>query len=238
MSSTNAASLTNMLNPAPVSPPSNSQIPSSSLNLVLNQQPAPPPPTISTIPLTVTNTISTVPTTNTSSTFRTFTNVSTLSVINELDLQLLKSNAIQSEQLVVLVFEYLRVLTFCTVPDVQDNAAIDTPKFDEQSKFGSSSRKPDSKEKKKRKSATASQPTLSSKVQSQILSSKRQLELEAYSAIVTAFKAQGELTWKKENILQDLRAILKVSDERHKMELKRAEETLVQSQLIPLTSHK
>jgi len=55
---------------------------------------------------------------------------------------------------------------------------------------------------------------------------KRQLELEAYASIVTAFRSQGELTWKKESILQELRNILKISDERHKIEVKRAEESL------------
>jgi hypothetical protein len=63
-------------------------------------------------------------------------------------------------------------------------------------------------------------------------SSKRQLELEAYAAIVTAFRAQGELTWKKESTLHDLRIILKVSDDRHKMEIKRTEETLAHANLL------
>eukprot|EP01114_Cavostelium_apophysatum_P019146 TRINITY_DN6086_c0_g1_i1.p1 TRINITY_DN6086_c0_g1~~TRINITY_DN6086_c0_g1_i1.p1 ORF type:complete len:335 (+),score=89.59 TRINITY_DN6086_c0_g1_i1:111-1115(+) len=60
---------------------------------------------------------------------------------------------------------------------------------------------------------------------------RRQMELEAYAAVISAFKVQGELTWKKEMVLQDLRAILKVSEERHRMELKRAEDTL--SSLFP-----
>jgi hypothetical protein len=57
---------------------------------------------------------------------------------------------------------------------------------------------------------------------------KRQLEVEAYASIVAAFRAQGDLTWKKESILQDLRAVLKISDERHRMETRQAEEVLSQ----------
>jgi len=66
------------------------------------------------------------------------------------------------------------------------------------------------------------QPKTNSKVETD----KRQLEFEAYAALISAFRAQGELSWKKETILQDLRTILKISDERHKMEIKRADETL------------
>jgi len=58
---------------------------------------------------------------------------------------------------------------------------------------------------------------------------KRQYELEAYSAVISAFRAQGELTWKKETILQELRGVLKISEDRHKMELKRVEETISSS---------
>lgn len=57
---------------------------------------------------------------------------------------------------------------------------------------------------------------------------KRQLELEAYAAVVLALRAQGELTWKKEQLLHDLRQVLKISDERHRMEITRAEEALGQ----------
>jgi len=49
-------------------------------------------------------------------------------------------------------------------------------------------------------------------------------EVEGYGAILSAFRAQGELTWKKEQTLQELRAFLKISDERHKMEVKRVSE--------------
>ncbi len=87
---------------------------------------------------------------------------------------------------------------------------------------------------KKKKSSNISNGSTSNnanpKSQQQI-ANRRQLEQEAYAAVITAFKAQGELTWKKETILQELRAVLKISDERHKMEGKRAEETLVQSQI-------
>jgi len=52
----------------------------------------------------------------------------------------------------------------------------------------------------------------------------RQLEVEGYSALLSAFRAQGELTWKKEQILQELRGLLKISDERHRLEVKRVAE--------------
>eukprot|EP01116_Phalansterium_solitarium_P000860 TRINITY_DN10709_c0_g1_i1.p1 TRINITY_DN10709_c0_g1~~TRINITY_DN10709_c0_g1_i1.p1 ORF type:complete len:439 (-),score=133.41 TRINITY_DN10709_c0_g1_i1:182-1498(-) len=56
------------------------------------------------------------------------------------------------------------------------------------------------------------------------LDNLRQLEFEAYSAVIAAFRAQGELTWQKDCVLSGLRAVLKVSDERHKLEVQRAEE--------------
>jgi len=77
--------------------------------------------------------------------------------------------------------------------------------------------------------------TITSRNQQQAAGSRRQLELDAYASVITAFKAQGELTWKKETLLQDLRAILKISDDRHKMEAKRAEETLVYASIAPTT---
>lgn len=55
---------------------------------------------------------------------------------------------------------------------------------------------------------------------------KRRLELEAYAAIVSAFKAQGELTWRKESILVELRSLLKVSEERHRQELRRVDDSI------------
>jgi len=84
------------------------------------------------------------------------------------------------------------------------------------------------KKDKKRKSSTKETesfiPTVVSKFNPSL--SKRQLELEAYAAVIASFRANGELTWKKETVLQDLRAILKISDERHRMELKQAEDAL------------
>jgi len=49
----------------------------------------------------------------------------------------------------------------------------------------------------------------------------RQLETDAYCAVISAFRAQGDLTWKKAQLLQELRQALRVPEERHKMELKR-----------------
>jgi len=51
----------------------------------------------------------------------------------------------------------------------------------------------------------------------------RQLEIEAYSAVISAFRAQGELTWHKDRLLQDLRSVLKISDDKHRLELMRVE---------------
>jgi len=55
---------------------------------------------------------------------------------------------------------------------------------------------------------------------------KRRLENEAYAAVLTAFRAQGELTWKKDEILVELRTILKVSEDKHRSELKRLEDIM------------
>ena len=49
----------------------------------------------------------------------------------------------------------------------------------------------------------------------------RQLEVEAYSALISTFFAQGELTWRKEQLLQEARWALKISDDMHRRELQR-----------------
>jgi len=65
-----------------------------------------------------------------------------------------------------------------------------------------STKSEDKKQKKKKSSSSTSNGTSnsnsipSSKSQQQV-ANRRQLELEAYAAVITAFKAQGELTWKK-----------------------------------------
>lgn len=50
----------------------------------------------------------------------------------------------------------------------------------------------------------------------------RKLELEAYASIVSAFRAQGELTKEKKRILQELCSSLSISVERHRAEIRRA----------------
>ncbi|XP_077555412.1 uncharacterized protein LOC144169878 isoform X2 [Haemaphysalis longicornis] len=50
----------------------------------------------------------------------------------------------------------------------------------------------------------------------------RKLELEAYAAVVSAFRAQGELTKDKKKTLQELSNILCISLERHRAEIRRA----------------
>jgi len=84
------------------------------------------------------------------------------------------------------------------------------------------------KKEKKKKSSSREQesfiPVVLSKFNPNL--TKRQLEMEAYAGVIAAFRAQGELTWKKDSVLQDLRAMLKISDERHKMELRQADDAL------------
>ncbi|RUS70094.1 hypothetical protein EGW08_022143 [Elysia chlorotica] len=50
----------------------------------------------------------------------------------------------------------------------------------------------------------------------------RRLELEAYASIISVFRAQGDLSKEKKNILQDLQHSLSISTERHRAEVRRA----------------
>ncbi|XP_071798440.1 uncharacterized protein [Asterias amurensis] len=50
----------------------------------------------------------------------------------------------------------------------------------------------------------------------------RRTELEAYAGIVSAFRAQGDLTKDKKNILNELSTTLSISTERHRAEVRRA----------------
>ncbi|XP_054167439.1 BRCA2-interacting transcriptional repressor EMSY-like isoform X2 [Oppia nitens] len=52
--------------------------------------------------------------------------------------------------------------------------------------------------------------------------SLRRYELEAYSAVVTALRAQGDLNKDKRKLLQDLCSLLSISLERHRAEIRRA----------------
>ena len=47
-------------------------------------------------------------------------------------------------------------------------------------------------------------------------------ELEAYGSVVSAFRAQGDLTKERRKVLQDLSNVLNVAPERHKTEVRRA----------------
>jgi len=83
------------------------------------------------------------------------------------------------------------------------------------------------KDKDEKKSVSAATPFVVNAPDSStrsFLAIRRQLELEAYSAVIAAFKSQGELTWRKETVLHDLRTLLKISDVRHTQELKRLED--------------
>mmetsp|Transcript_19721 Transcript_19721/g.27503 ORF Transcript_19721/g.27503 Transcript_19721/m.27503 type:complete len:302 (-) Transcript_19721:1399-2304(-) len=107
---------------------------------------------------------------------------------------------------------------------------------DKQNPVSSLSKQDDDKLKKKKtkkkKPATnnnnTNAPGILSKVNiNQLINpEKRRLELEAYAAIVSAFKAQGELTWRKESILVELRSLLKISEERHRQELRRVDDSV------------
>ncbi|XP_064639042.1 BRCA2-interacting transcriptional repressor EMSY-like isoform X2 [Lineus longissimus] len=50
----------------------------------------------------------------------------------------------------------------------------------------------------------------------------RRVELDAYSGVVSAFRAQGDLTKDKKKLLQELQHILSISTERHRAEVRRA----------------
>ncbi|XP_041483515.1 BRCA2-interacting transcriptional repressor EMSY-like [Lytechinus variegatus] len=50
----------------------------------------------------------------------------------------------------------------------------------------------------------------------------RRLELEAYSSVISAFRAQGDLTPEKKSLLRTIATTLSVSTERHKAEVRRA----------------
>jgi len=47
-------------------------------------------------------------------------------------------------------------------------------------------------------------------------------ELEAYGSLVSALRAQGELSKEKRKLLQDLASTLNISMERHRAEVRRA----------------
>lgn len=50
----------------------------------------------------------------------------------------------------------------------------------------------------------------------------RQMELEAYTGVINAFSAQGDLTERKRKLLKELQTSLCISPERHKAEIRRA----------------
>lgn len=47
-------------------------------------------------------------------------------------------------------------------------------------------------------------------------------ELEAYSQVISTFRAQGSLNEKKSKILKELREIFHINEDRHKAEIRRA----------------
>lgn len=89
-----------------------------------------------------------------------------------------------------------------------------------------SAKRSTNKNKKKPIAPTPKEPVTAIPAQLRNLSihEKRRLETEAYCAVLSAFRSQGELTWKKDEILVELRSILKVSEDRHRLELKRIED--------------
>lgn len=50
----------------------------------------------------------------------------------------------------------------------------------------------------------------------------RRLELEAYSKVVSVFRAQGSLTGAKRKVLYKLQRLLSIPADRHKAEVRRA----------------
>ncbi|TKW11124.1 hypothetical protein SEVIR_6G213200v4 [Setaria viridis] len=68
---------------------------------------------------------------------------------------------------------------------------------------------------------TLSQPRLHSKLDSDI----HQIEQQAYTGVLRAFKMQSDaLTWEKESLITELRRELKVSDEEHRVLLNKVNE--------------
>jgi phosphoenolpyruvate synthase/pyruvate phosphate dikinase len=55
----------------------------------------------------------------------------------------------------------------------------------------------------------------------------RQIENNAYGYIIKAFCAEGELTWEKQNIIDQLKIIFHITEERHRLELKKNEENQI-----------
>lgn len=51
----------------------------------------------------------------------------------------------------------------------------------------------------------------------------RYLEVTAYGAVVSALRAQGELSWEKQKLMDRLRDVFHISNERHQAEVARAE---------------
>ncbi|XP_055682538.1 BRCA2-interacting transcriptional repressor EMSY [Lutzomyia longipalpis] len=64
-------------------------------------------------------------------------------------------------------------------------------------------------------------PTVVDMTRDECRSVLRRLELEAYSSVVSTFRAQGHLTEKKVGILRDLQGILHISADRHRSEARR-----------------
>uniref|UniRef100_A0A8V0XKA4 ENT domain-containing protein n=1 Tax=Gallus gallus TaxID=9031 RepID=A0A8V0XKA4_CHICK len=50
----------------------------------------------------------------------------------------------------------------------------------------------------------------------------RKLELEAYAGVISALRAQGDLTKEKKDLLGELSKVLSISTERHRAEVRRA----------------
>ncbi|XP_055714980.1 BRCA2-interacting transcriptional repressor EMSY-like [Phlebotomus papatasi] len=64
-------------------------------------------------------------------------------------------------------------------------------------------------------------PTTVDMTRDECRSRLRHLELDAYSSVVSTFRAQGHLTDKKLGVLKDLQAILHISADRHRCEVRR-----------------
>ena len=49
------------------------------------------------------------------------------------------------------------------------------------------------------------------------------IETNAYASVVAAFRAQGTVSWEKMRVLEQLRNLLFINNERHQAEMLRAE---------------
>jgi len=66
----------------------------------------------------------------------------------------------------------------------------------------------------------------------------RHLETTAYSGVISALRCQGELSWEKQKVLDQLRILLHISPQRHCAELLRSESDPLVQKIVRVNIHK